>query len=181
MIDKKLKGDLKKNASAILDIMERNGIDVSRYRKLAEEQKQKEKRDREKAKIYRANYKGGNTAFLNIFAYSEIREEEKQQDKEKMQVLKDCLLMANENENELKGFLTVAKAIKSGKTPYYRKVLNQQLKSLSKPSIVLKKKIENRKKIISKTKSDFMKYYCENWFFMLLDIMKKIPREKGAQ
>lgn len=180
MIDKKLLGDLKKNAGAILDIMERNGVDVSKYRKLAEEQKEKERNNKAKAKIYRQNYKASTTAFLNRFAYSEIRAEKKQYNKDNMQILKDCLLLADERTDELQDFLRVASTIKAGKKPYYKKVQPQQLKSLNKPSILLERAKQNQEKRINEAKASFIKYYCDNWFFILLDLMKNQPREKRS-
>lgn len=181
MIDKKLLGDLKKNAGAILDIMERNGVDVSKYRKLAEEQKKKEKQNKAKAKIYRQKYKTSSIAFLNRFAYSEIRAEEKQHNKDNMQILKDCLSLADECTNELQDFLRIATTIKAGKKPHYKKAQPLQLKSLNKPSTLLERAQQNQQKIINEAKASFIKYYCDNWFFILLDLMKNQPREKRSK
>ena len=172
MIDNKLKGGLRQNADAILEIMERNGFDVSKYRKLAEELKEKDKQKKEKAKKYRENYKTSATAFLNAFAYSDIRAKARQEEKSNLLALKDCLLLADKQTEDLENFLSVATAIENGKKPYYKKAQPLRLKSIENmPDIVetARKRQEERHK---QAKQDFIKYYSESWFFILLDLIK---------
>lgn len=172
MIDNKLKGALRQNADAILEIMERNGFDVSKYKKLADKLKEQDKQTKEKAKKYRENYKTSATAFLNAFAYSEIRAEAKQEEKNNLLALKDCLLLADKQTKDLKNFLSVATAIENGKNSYYKKTQPFRLKSIENTPNILetaKKKQEERR---NQAKQDFIKYYSENWFFLLLDLIK---------
>lgn len=172
MIDNKLKGVLKQNVGAILDIMERNGVDVSKYRKLAEELKEQDKRKRENARARDKRYRTSATAFLSSFAYSDIRAEARREEKDSLQALKDCLTVADELTDKLQDFLSVATAIKAGKAPYYKKA-QPRLKSLeNRPSITetaQKRKQERREQ----AKQEFIKYYSESWFFLLLDLMQK--------
>lgn len=178
MFDNKLKGALKQNVGAILDIMERNGVDVSKYRKLAEDLKEQDKRKKENKRARNKKYKASATAFLNAFAYSDIRAEARQEETNNLQALKDCLKIADELTDRLQDFLSVATAIKTGKKPYYKKVQTPRLKSLeNRPGILetAEKKQEERR---NRAKQEYITYYSENWFFLLLDVMKKETNKK---
>ena len=172
MIDNKLKGGLRQSVDAILEIMERNGFDVSKYRKLAEELKEQDKQKKEKAKIYQKNYKTSATAFLNAFAYADKRAEAKQEEKINLLALKDCLLLAYKQTEELENFLSVAAAIENGKKPYYKKAQPLRLKSIENMLDIVETARKRQEERHKQAKQDFIKYYSKNWFFILLDLIK---------
>ena len=190
--DYKLIEQLRANAPELLKILSANGVDVSKYqalskeiaenknrRKLTPEEKEqrrlkrienKLKKEQEQARVRayeiatQGEISGGK---IQIFA-ERIRAEEqakkKKTEREQAEIMKAIKEIA----------LTVApeelqKEQEQGAIIGLRSVAQR-----INPNTI---KEEQTKQ----AKASFIKYYCDNWFFILLDLMKEQPREKRSK
>lgn len=168
MIDKKLKNELQRNADKILEIMEKNGFDVSRYKKISEDLKQKKEEQKERAKVNRKNYKTSTTAFLRAFAYADINAAKREKERADVLALKDCLLISDRQTDELQQFLDFAEGKK--KTCDIKPL---RLKSVENTPDIVETEKQEREEKSRRAKKMFLSYYFDNWFFLLLDIINK--------
>lgn len=193
--DYKLIEQLRANAPELLKILSANGVDVSKYqalskeiaenknrRKLTPEEKEqrrlkrienKLKKEKEQARIkaYEIATQGeissGKIQGLSNFAERIRAEEQTKKEKtereqaEIMKAIKEIALTVAPEElqrEKEQGAIIGLRSVAQGINPN-----------------TIKEEQETQ------AKASFIKYYCDNWFFILLDVMKNQPREKRSK
>lgn len=193
--DYKLIEQLRANAPELLKILSANGVDVSKYqalskeiaenknrRKLTPEEKEqrrlkrienKLKKEQEQARLraYEIETQGeiatGKIEILPDLAECIRAEEQSKKDEEErkqaeiMKAIKEIALTVAPGEiqkEKEQGAIISLRAVATNINPGITKAEREK-----------------------QAKASFIKYYCDNWFFILLDLMKKQPREKRSK
>lgn len=193
--DYKLIEQLRANAPELLKILSANGVDVSKYqalskeiaknkncRKLTPEEKEqrrlkrienKLKKEQEQARLraYEIETQGeiatGKIEILPDLAERIRAEEQAKKDEEErkqaeiMKAIKEIALTVAPGEiqkEQEQGTIISLRAVATNINPGITKAEREK-----------------------QAKASFIKYYCDNWFFILLDLIKKQPREKRSK
>lgn len=206
-MDNSLKKALKKNAQEILSILSANGVDVSNYEKiLTETPKPKRERKepttpeeiakREKRREYRRNYKEKKKR-LAIEAEEERKLwQERQEELEREKVLAPSLDVLNgviwgeerRINAEINRELSPLYELLQFATPIKKQVVKRKERQQEKERKQAEKILpltdiiqisEEPRLKVSRAKKEFIEYYCENWFLMLLNLIKPISDNYG--
>ena len=192
--DYKLIEQLRANAPKLLKILSENGVDISKYqalskeitekksRKLTPEEKEqrrlkrlenqlKKEQEQARVKAYEVETQGeiatGKIEILHDIAECIRAEEQAKKEKtereqaEIMKAIKEIALTVAPEElqkEKEQGAIISLRAVAQSINPEITKAEREK-----------------------QAKASFIKYYCDNWFFILLDLMKNQPREKRSK
>lgn len=192
--DYKLIEQLRANAPELLKILSANGVDVSKYqalsKEIAENKKQRkltpeEKEQRRLKRIENKLKKEQEQARLRAYEF----ETQGEIATGKIEILPDIAeyIRAEEQAKKDKEERKQAEIMKAIKEIALTVAPDEIQKEKEQGAIISLRAVatsinpEITKTEREKAKTSFIKYYCDNWFFMLLDLMKEQPREKRSK
>ena len=208
--DYKLIEQLRANAPELLKILSANGVDVSKYKDLSEEikakeqakkkrpalppeqqeinrQKRKQRELEKRHKLEREQEYLKGVALMRLLEFDEDNEEKSTAQITLLPDIAECIraeeqTKKDEEERKQAEIMKAIKEIALTVAPDEIQKEKEQSAIISLRAVATSIKLEITKAEREKqAKASFIKYYCDNWFFMLLDLMQKQPREKRSK